>query len=232
METVDRRAACLLASKTGSIRHKEIPGWMMQAVNEEKLLRLVLKTTEHAHEMGWPANACRDAGLVSSAKECRDAGFNAKECRDAGFNAKECRDGGYSLAQLQAVGYPLPSAQVNGNSLLTLFIEFQCLLPGPANSSSAVGCSGETCSLPTGFEFVKTTDDDFGMVVEHVIKPYGWHTHILCVLKPDGDFIGYNGKNYGSPGQIYRDPIWFSSIGNGKYEFTGGSGRALIRRKL
>ena len=202
----------LLASKAGSIRHKEIPGWMMQAVNEEKLLRLVLKTTEHAHEMGWPANACRDAGLVSS--------------------AKERRDGGYSLAQLQAVDYPLPSAQVNGNSLLTLFIEFQCLLPGPANSSSAVGCSGETCSLPTGFEFVKTTDDDFGMVVEHVIKPYGWHTHILCVLKPDGDFIGYNGKNYGSPGQIYRDPIWFSSIGNGKYEFTGGSGRALIRRKL
>ena len=185
---------------------------MMQAVNEEKLLRLVLKTTEHAHEMGWPANACGDAGLVSS--------------------AKERRDDGYSLAQLQAVGYPLPSAQVNGNSLLTLFIEFQCLLPGPANSSSAVGCSGETCSLPTGFEFVKTTDDDFGMVVEHVIKPYGWHTHILCVLKPDGDFIGYNGKNYGSPGQIYRDPIWFSSIGNGKYEFTGGSGRALIRRKL
>ena len=70
METVDRRAACLLASKTGSIRHKEIPGWMMQAVNEEKLLRLVLKTTEHAHEMGWPANACGDAG------------FNAKECRE------------------------------------------------------------------------------------------------------------------------------------------------------
>ena len=30
----------LLASKAGSIRHKEIPGWMMQAVNEEKLLRL------------------------------------------------------------------------------------------------------------------------------------------------------------------------------------------------
>ena len=72
----------LLASKAGSIRHKEIPGWMMQAVNEEKLLRLVLKTTEHAHEMGWPANACRDAG------------FNAKECRDAGLvsSAKECRD--------------------------------------------------------------------------------------------------------------------------------------------
>ncbi len=81
---------------------------------------------------GYSAKECRDAGYISSADDCKVAGYSAEDCKEAGYSAKDCKEAGYSVIECKEAGYSVIECKAAGY--------FSSALDYKAAGYSAIDC--------------------------------------------------------------------------------------------
>ena len=103
------------------------------------------------------------------------------------------------------------------------------------NSDDEKTQSEDPFVVPEGWRIVAQDDANWDDVLENVIKPHGWATHVVCVARQRADlttFVGFETEHYGEPGTEYGDDNTLSQTADRRYQFGGSSFRLLIAKVI
>ena len=133
----------------------------------------------------------------------------------------------------------LPANGVYGKKLVYNNWVYSVLPEGEGPAAEQETQDKNPHTLPGDMEVVDVTQSGWQQILDNVIKPYGWTTHVLVVADTvQGTSPGFNSKNFQTPGAKWKDDVatldpTFIKWTNQRrtFQFTGTSLRVLVRSR-